>query len=380
MLVAGVWVGNATSDPLSDRADGINVAAPIWKEFMTQAQKILAERAKKDQTALVTSFIRPEGLLDVQASLLSGQLPTECTPVDMRKSELFLREYAPNQADPACVTIEVDKVTGLLASDSCPAEARETRSFYVPRSILADRWPQWEQGVQAWALTAGSGGGLPLPVAPTATCDISLTPGRMEKPEVTLISPGDGGTASYPSFHPTFDAEVGSTIRQVEFRLDGKFLAAFTEAPFDGAVRVPRSISEAGMHELTVTLTDEYYNTATDTARFSFRNDSGGPSVRLLSPEDGTSVPKGTAVTMQADADDTEGGVKYVEFYLDGTLLTRKPKSPYELTYTLDFPGTHRIRAVAVDLAGNSTEDEIRITVTDGTGSGANTAASQGSP
>lgn len=369
MIVAGVWAGNATSDPLSDKADGINVAAPIWKEFMSQAQKIFVARSQKENLPLKTAFDRPDGLLDVQASLLSGELPTECTPVEMRKSDVFLRENAPTLADPACVTIEVDKVTGLLASDSCPAEARETKSFYVPKSILADRWPSWEQGVQTWAKEAGSGANLPLPIAPTEACDISMTPGRLEKPSIRLLTPGDGGTASYPSFHPTFDAEVGSSIREVTFEIDGKHLETFTGAPFDGAVRVPRSISEAGMHELTVTLTDEYYNTAKDTVRFSFRNDSGGPSVRLISPEAGASVPKGTEVSMQAVADDTEGGIKYVEFYLDGILLTRKPKSPYELTYPIDNAGTHRIRAVAVDLAGNTTEDEIRIEVTDGSGS-----------
>lgn len=36
-LVVGVWVGNADATPLEDLADGLTVAAPIWKEFLQRA-------------------------------------------------------------------------------------------------------------------------------------------------------------------------------------------------------------------------------------------------------------------------------------------------------------------------------------------------------
>ncbi len=366
-LVAGVWVGNATSDPLSDKADGLTVAAPIWKDFMTRAQKILLE--ENEGTALTTTFTMPQGVIQVQVSELSGQLPAECTPVEKRRADIFLRENAPSMPDPACVALTVDKVTGLLTSPSCPVEAQEQKNFYVPRSIHPDRYPAWETGVQAWAKTAS--GSLPLPLAPTEACDVTKTPGRLEKPSVTLLSPGNGGTASYPSFHPQIATKVGSSIRSVEWQLDGKPLASFTQSPFDGALRVPKSVPKEGMHVLRVTLTDFYYNTATDSAQFSFRTDVSGPGLRIILPEDGATVVRGSPVTMQAEANDTEGGIKYVEFYLDGILLTRKPKEPYALTYPIDLPaGQHRIRAAATDLAGNKAEDEIRITVTEGTGSG----------
>lgn len=39
-LVVGVWVGNADNSPMSPLADGLTVAAPIWRAFMDQASRI----------------------------------------------------------------------------------------------------------------------------------------------------------------------------------------------------------------------------------------------------------------------------------------------------------------------------------------------------
>jgi penicillin-binding protein 1A len=46
-FVVGVWVGNATYEPLAPIADGLNVAAPLWKEFLEQAQTLRPELQAK---------------------------------------------------------------------------------------------------------------------------------------------------------------------------------------------------------------------------------------------------------------------------------------------------------------------------------------------
>ena len=72
---------------------------------------------------------------------------------------------------------------------------------------------------------------------------------------------------------------------------------------------------------------------------------------------------------MEADADDSEGGIKYVQFYLGDKLLSTKPNAPYRLSYKLENEtGRLRLRVIATDLAGNEQEDAIDIYVTeDGT-------------
>ena len=365
-LVAGVWLGNANSQSLYEKAESLSTAAPIWHEFMVRAHKLM-ENPK-------TAFPVPQGIAELQVSGLSGELPTECTPVAWRRTEVFLDDRVPSESDPACATLVVDKVTELLASDGCPVEAREERSFLVPVSVAADRWPLWQKGINEWAVKemekwnaneSHSGSVLPLPVAPTKECDPSLTPGRLIKPEVRITFPGSGDDPSYPSFIPRISTEIGSSIREVRFTVDGKPVGSATEPPFKVTARVPRSVNESGTHTLEVTLIDEYYNEAKDSVQFRFGEDLGGPEVRLLSPDGGETFEQGETLRIAADADDPQGGIKYVEFFLDATLLTTRTIEPYAVDYPLKgvAEGSHRIRAVATDLAGNTEEDEAMITV-----------------
>jgi len=367
-LATGVWVGNADSSPLAAKAESLVTASPIWKSYMTSARGIMKD--------LPAAFPTPTGIATPQISTLSGQLPTECTPVAYRKSDVFLSERMPTLADPSCVQLEIDKVTGLLASDECPVEARETRSFFVATDVLPERFPQWNASLQEWIAskagtydpTAGSYSGsvLPLPLAPTEKCTLAMTPGRLEKPTIEIVSPSDGGTASYPSFQPKYELSVGSRIREIRADIDGKPAGSERGAAAQHLrVSVPRSISEAGTHVLTLTVVDEYYNEASDDVRFRFEDDKGGPTVTWITPHADTETVQGIPFTIEASATDDEGGVKYVQFFLGKTLLSTKPQAPYRLEYDFNVePGTYDLRAVATDLAGNEREDRLQITVT----------------
>lgn len=364
-LVTGIWIGNADSAALAPTAESLNLASPIWKEYMTKAHAFVKD-AK-------TAFAVPGNIVQPQISALSGELPSECTPISSRRADVFLANRMPTLSDPACVSVEVDKVTGLLASDECPAEAREKKSFFVPTSLLGDRFPQWDQSIQAWAesqkgsydpLTgAFTGSTLPLPLIPREKCSLALTPGRLTKPSITIESPGSDGTASYPTFQPKVSVTVGDKVRTVVYELDGKNVGRATDAPYSTPIRVPKSIKEGGTHTLKVTVTDTYYNEATDEVRFTFKQDTSGPSIRISSPDDGDEVTEGDALTITANADDDDGGIKYVEIFADDLLLARKPTAPYTLSYADLKAGTHLIRVVATDFAGNEREDAVEITV-----------------
>jgi membrane peptidoglycan carboxypeptidase len=366
-LVTGVWMGNADATPLSPKAESLSQASPLWKDFMIRAHKTLENP--------VTGFTAPSDIVQPQISTLSGQLPTECTPVEHRISDVFLAKNAPNQEDPACVRLTVDKVTGLLASDECPAEAAEERSFFQPQEVLAARFPQWQASVIEWAKskmsgydpvtgTFATGTVLPLPLAPTESCTMSLTPGRQSKPTLMIDYPKDNGTAPYPSFQPRIDYNVSSEVREIRFELDGKPAGSVSTAPFSIPIQVPRSVKESGEHTLTVTLVDKYYNEATDAVTFRFEEDHNAPEIRFTSPRGDLTAKTGETLVLEVDAQDDEGGIKYVQFYLDTRLLTTKPQAPYKLDWKQDLnPGTYEIRAVATDLAGNESEESVMLTI-----------------
>ncbi len=364
-LVAGAWVGNADSSAMYDKAGGLNTASPIWRDFMASAHRIMDEPKAE--------FEKPDGIITPQVSTLSGEFPTSCTPVDKRRPDVFLKENAPTLADPACKQLMVDKVTRLLASDDCPISARESGSFLVAKSILPDRWPTWEEGVQTWvteqmelwyAAPDHSGSVLSLPIAPTESCSLELTPGRLEKPTVNIIGPAPGGTATYPTFTPRIKYASKAKIQSVSYIIDGKKVAIVDTAPFAQTIRVPRTISESGQHRLTVMLTDEYFNAATTSVNFTFEEDTQAPIVRFLLPRGDIKLPTRGELTMKADARDLQGGLKYVQFYLDEKLLTTKPTEPYELTYKItEDPGVYTLKVVATDMSGNSGESAVQLTV-----------------
>jgi len=369
-LAAGVWVGNANSASMYEKAGGLNTASPIWHDFMIRAHRHV-EGARSE-------FPVPEDIVQPQVSLLSGGLPTECTPIHLRRADVFLKENPPTQPDPACKTLTVDRLTHLLASKECPEEAQEEGNFLVARSLLPERWPQWEEGVQSWvqeqmtlwyADETHSGAIIPLPIAPMEECDPSLTPGRLVRPELTVLFPQQHGIASYPSFRPRISYTVGSSVQEVTYFIDGKKVASATSEPFDRALRIPRSIKEGGMHKLKVELTDEYFNVVTSVVDFRFDEDKSLPHVHFVKPSRDLSIASGTEIDIRAEARDPDGGIKYVQFYLNSTLLSTKPREPYEMTYAVDLPdGEYTLRAVAEDLAKNTAEDTLTITVGKGRG------------
>lgn len=271
-IIAGVWAGNATSQSLFEKADGLTTAAPVWHDFMYEANRKIPNGK--------TGFTLPPRMSNPLISRLSGKLASSCTPAALQSTDIFLDENVPSEEDPACVILKIDKPTGLLSSPSCPADAIEEGSFFLPKSELPSRWPLWEEAVQTWstkqmeiwnATENHSGSLLPLPLAPTKECDPSLTPGRNVQPEVTIDSPSTGELVDYPAFRTNLTIRAGSPIREVKYEIDGKTMSSYTEAPFNNRpVRVLRTVDKEGSHTLTVTVTDTYFNTATDSVQIRF--------------------------------------------------------------------------------------------------------------
>ena len=367
-LVTGVWAGNADGTSLFPKAGGLNTASPLWHDFMLRAHRTIENPVQK--------FPVPDRITRPQISLLSGQLPTECTPVTHRRSEVFRIENAPKGSDSRCQQLQIDRITKLLASDECPESARMSGSFLVAQSILPKRWPLWEEGVQEWvteqmdlwwATETHSGATIPVPIAPREQC--RMTPERAQKPAISLLSPKENGTASYPSFKPRIQYTVGSEVLEVIYRVDGKRSFRQTVEPFNRPLRMPRSIDESGWHTLEVTIRDIYFNEAKDSVRFSFGDSKSEPTLSILFPPSGKKsyFDAGSRITFQVDADVEGSAIRNVTFYLNGEELNRDATDPFEFTHTLDLePGTHTFRAVAQDIRRKKISAERGFIVVEG--------------
>ncbi|MBU0727431.1 penicillin-binding protein, partial [Patescibacteria group bacterium] len=138
-LAAGVWAGNANGDQLSLKASGLDVAAPIWRQFMTEATAEMEN----------VPFEKPEGIKWVKVAKASGKLPSEHTPEEDTVTAVFASFNVPQEYDTSYQLVEIDKVSGKLATEYTPDEAREEKAFFSHHSILPDN-PNWENPVRAW--------------------------------------------------------------------------------------------------------------------------------------------------------------------------------------------------------------------------------------
>ena len=89
------------------------------------------------------------------------------------------------------------------------------------------------------------------------------------------------------------------------------------------------------------------------------------PIVSITAPTNGSTVKPNSIVTINANATDTDGSVKKVEFFLDNVSLGIDSVAPYSVNYT-SVNGTHTIYAVATDNQGAETSsDNVQLKVTD---------------
>jgi Chitobiase/beta-hexosaminidase C-terminal domain/Bacterial Ig domain len=101
------------------------------------------------------------------------------------------------------------------------------------------------------------------------------------------------------------------------------------------------------------------------------RIDAAAPTVSITSPTTGSSFTQGSKITVSANAADlgtgsgAASGVASVAFFDGTTQLATDTSSPYSISWNTNkvTKGTHTLKAVATDVAGNSTTSAA-VTIT----------------
>jgi glucuronoarabinoxylan endo-1,4-beta-xylanase len=172
-------------------------------------------------------------------------------------------------------------------------------------------------------------------------------------PTVQIVSPLAGATLSgIANVSATASDSVG--VSGVQFKVDGANVGPnLLTAPYIYALNT-NSIAN-GSHGLTAVATDEAGNTATSSAvAFLVSNAVAPPVVSISTPANGSTV-SGTA-TVTANATSSIG-VASVQFQLDGANVgSPVTVAPYSYLWdtTKSSNGSHTLKAVATDTAGNS--------------------------
>jgi hypothetical protein len=194
------------------------------------------------------------------------------------------------------------------------------------------------------------------------------TPGNTDTtpPSVTITSPAAGATLS-GNVNVTAAASDNVGVATVQFRVDGGNVgASLASAPY--AFTLNSTTLSNGSHTISAVATDAAGNSASS-ANVSVTvdnttKDTTPPTVSMTSPASGATVSGTVAVTATA-ADNVS--VASVQFQLDGANLgAADTASPYAYSWdsTKTANGSHTLRAIATDGAGNSTTSaSVSITV-----------------
>ncbi|MBI2096623.1 MAG: PBP1A family penicillin-binding protein [Candidatus Sungbacteria bacterium] len=236
-LVAGVWVGNNDNSPIQQKGSGVLAAAPIWRAFMDAA----LEHTPPEQ------FTRP--------------LPIEAD------KPILKGLWEGGRA------VEIDRVSGKLATPETPDEFRQMIAAGEPHTILYwinrnnprgpvpenpgddPQFRNWETALQKWLETHPVG---PQPVIPTEY-DTIHTEANRPKLFVSAPAPGDvvqDGKVLVVrlSFESVFRAKEIDFIWNDEI----KRTVLFPQSPLE--ISLPVSNGAAGDAVLKVRAADEFGN------------------------------------------------------------------------------------------------------------------------
>ncbi|MDP1625364.1 MAG: transglycosylase domain-containing protein [bacterium] len=252
-IVVGIWAGNNDNRPMVKRVAG-QIVAPIWNRAMTEALKSLPDER----------FVNP----------------TKPDPMTLKPVMKGVW-----QGGDAYV---IDKISGKLATNFTPYEAREERVVPGIHTILYwldknnplgdkpfnpasdPQFDRWEYAVRKWAAERGYVDG-DRSIIPTQMDDVHTSASAL-KIEVQNLS-GETEYDPYENLSVFVSSSGIYPLTQVSLYLNGTLFGTVREQPFVFRFS-PQDIPGLGeRNEVRVVGTDSVYNSAEDEAVLRVRLD-----------------------------------------------------------------------------------------------------------
>ncbi len=189
--------------------------------------------------------------------------------------------------------------------------------------------------------------------------DSCMSSGNQD-PSVTLISPLNNAqlTAQTDITLAANASDKDGSIQHVEFFINQQSIAVVDTAPYQ-----INWTTVLGNYTITATATDNENATKTDVVNISVvsASENLAPSISISSPTSDTPISEGDTVTITANAEDKDGSVTQVEFFVDNQLIATSSSAPFTAQWT-STAGNHQITAKATDNE-NSTTTSSAITL-----------------
>jgi membrane carboxypeptidase/penicillin-binding protein len=335
--VVGVWLGFKPSldVPNASHADLSQAAAGLWNALMKYATRDLPYQP----------WNIPAGISTLQVCDPSGMLPTPSCPnlVD----EVFADGNEPVQTDTLYRSVPLNRQTGRLATVFTPPDLVEPRVFLIPP-------PE----AQAWAQAANLE--MPPEVYDTIPLDIPHWPGAIITSPTMFTILRDQvkirGTADGENF-ASFRVQAGQGLDPQRWLQIGPDVHTPMK---DGLLTIWDTSGLNGLYAIQLLVVQQDQSLLRTTLLVTL--DNTPPQVQITYPANAAEISASRdRIIFQVDARD-ETGLQSVTFYVDGALLSAFTQAPYAAGWQVS-PGTHRLRVVAADQSGNTSETSIEFSV-----------------
>ena len=394
-LAVGVWVGNNDGRPMSHVAGAIG-AAPIWHNFIQRVYsdpEMKALLLRSGERQLPEAFTPPPGMVQLEVCAVSGMLPgSACTHV---KTQWFTKANAPKDV---CtwhrwVAVTLHDGGASLAGPGVPKSDTIERIYTFPPPQLS-RWigggPPSNVAVVTDTTLFGQPAPLPLPTPlreepPPVRTFITPVPGMdgAQKPRpVGLQQPS--GLPPIPNLELAIAYPLAGQVLTGQVMILGRAYAdnlAHYHLEYglgDGSVdmtTIADSILPStngvlgvwntdGLQPGPYTLRLTLETLAGDVVRTEVpvRVGTAAPSVKILSPADGSIVYEGEAIDITASPDGGGAPVAGVEIYVDGKRIASLLSPPWTARWGV-VTGTHEISAIMYTAPGEqASSSPLRVT------------------
>jgi len=335
-LVTGVHLERHDEQPMSLDTHNLQGTAPVWQAIMQYAHDRYNLQA--------AGWPQPEDIVEFVVCDVSGLVPADGSPCPTR-SEKFLAQVYPTQADIYWHTVEVNSDTGQLATVYTPTFLVEEAVYFVPPPAAEEWWRSRN---------------LPLPPEEYDTVSV---PDLIRSVELFLPQDFDfvGGTvdirgsidtdnmASYQlSFGEGFNPDQWFEIGEPQSTFaEGASLGKWDTSGLDGSYTL----------RLTVRRTD---NTV-ETDFVPVTVDNTAPTITfdvdLL-----YRWPQDSVIPLRANVEDNRA-IDRVEFYHNGSLIAVDEEAPYEVDFPIEGVGFENFSASAFDAVGLSTTTDTQVEI-----------------
>jgi hypothetical protein len=200
----------------------------------------------------------------------------------------------------------------------------------------------------------------------TVSTDVKVMVNANNLPQVDIITPANGTTLITPAtaLIKASAMDTDGSIQRVEFYAGTMLLEVDSISPYAFEWKnIP-----AGNYILTAKAIDDLNGTTTSGPVQLTIIPNNAPLVSITDPVNGTTLAGPVTFTIKANASDTDGTIKWVEFYQGTSKLITDSVAPYQYTWNNALAGIYTLTAkVTDDLNAVSTSAPVTIIITGNT-------------